>query len=83
MARIHYFRPFRSEERSMTSVTENYPIEGLLTVLEAAAWLRVNKWTVYNLIRNGQLQTIKIGRRRLVSRAALATCVTELGKEAA
>jgi len=67
----------------MTSLPNNHPIDGLLTVAEAASWLRVSKWTVYNLIRNGQLHAIKIGRRRLVSRAALAICVAELGKEAA
>jgi excisionase family DNA binding protein len=38
----------------------------LFTIDEAAAQLRVSRWSVYNLIRSGQLQTIKIGRRRLV-----------------
>jgi excisionase family DNA binding protein len=55
----------------------------LLTVDEAAAQLRVSRWTVYNLIRSGQLRTIKIGRRRLVPPAALGECVELLGKEAA
>ena len=40
----------------------------LFTIDEAAAQLRVSRWSVYNLIRSGQLQTIKIGRRRLVPR---------------
>ena len=57
--------------------------EGLLTVEEAADWLRVSRWSVYNLIRGGQLRTIKIGRRRLVTRAALAECVELLAKDAA
>ena len=47
--------------------------DGLLTVEEAADWLRVSRWSVYNLIRGGQLRTIKIGRRRLVTRAARAS----------
>jgi len=55
----------------------------LLTVDEAAARLRVSRWTIYNLIRTSQLRTIKIGRRRLVPPAALAECVDLLGKEAA
>ena len=38
----------------------------LFTIDEAAARLRVSRWSVYNLIRSGQLRTIKIGRRRLV-----------------
>jgi excisionase family DNA binding protein len=57
--------------------------DGLLTVEEAADWLRVSRWSVYNLIRGGQLRTIKIGRRRLVTRAALAECVELLAKDAA
>lgn len=54
----------------------------LLTVDEAAAQLRVSRWTVYNLIRSNQLRTIKIGRRRLVAPAALAQCVENLGEVA-
>jgi len=55
----------------------------LFTIDEAAARLRVSRWTVYNLIRSNQLRTIKIGRRRLVPPAALDECVELLGKEAA
>jgi excisionase family DNA binding protein len=55
----------------------------LFTIDEAAARLRVSRWTVYNLIRSDQLGTIKIGRRRLVPPAALDECVELLGKEAA
>jgi excisionase family DNA binding protein len=55
----------------------------LLTLQEAADRLRVSRWSVYNLIRSNQLRTIKIGRRRLVTPAALAECVVQLGEEAA
>lgn len=55
----------------------------LFTVDEAAASLRVSRWTVYNLIRSGQLRTVKIGRRRLVPPAALHECIELLRKEAA
>jgi excisionase family DNA binding protein len=55
---------------------------GLLTVDEAADYLRVSRWTVYNLIRSNQLRTVKIGRRRLVTLAALAECVDSLGEAA-
>ena len=55
----------------------------LLTVQETADWLRVSRWSVYNLIRANQLRTIKIGRRRLVTRAALAEYVELLTKDAA
>jgi excisionase family DNA binding protein len=59
------------------------PADHLLTVQEAADWLRVSRWSVYNLIHTRQLRTIKIGRRRLVSRAALDECVAQLAKDAA
>jgi hypothetical protein len=38
---------------------------------------------LYNLIRANQLRTVKIGRRRLVTPAALAECVELLSKEVA
>jgi excisionase family DNA binding protein len=57
--------------------------DGLLTVEEAADWLRISRWSVYNLIRDNRLRTIKIGRRRLVTRAALAECVELLAKDVA
>jgi excisionase family DNA binding protein len=59
------------------------PTEYLFTVQEAADRLRVSRWSVYNLIRSNQLRTIKIGRRRLVTPAALAECIDLLGEDAA
>jgi excisionase family DNA binding protein len=59
------------------------PNEYLLTVQEAADRLRVSRWSVYNLIRSKQLRTVKIGRRRLVTPAALVECIDLLGEEAA
>ena len=59
-------------------------LEGhLLTVQEAADWLRVSRWSVYSLIHSNQLQTIKIGHRRLVSLDALRQCVEHLSEGAA
>ena len=55
----------------------------LLTIDEAAARLRVSRWSVYNLIRSGQLRTIKIGRRRLVPIDALNECLERLKELAA
>jgi excisionase family DNA binding protein len=57
--------------------------ERLLTIEEAADWLRVSRWSVYNLIRAKQLRTVKIGRRRLEPPAALAECIELLGEDAA
>jgi excisionase family DNA binding protein len=59
------------------------PTDHLLTMQEAAEWLRVSKWSLYSLIHANQLHTIKIGRRRLVSREALNECVRHLAKGAA
>jgi excisionase family DNA binding protein len=55
----------------------------LLTVQEAADRLRVSRWSLYNLIRANQLRTVKIGRRRLITPAALAECVELLSEEVA
>jgi excisionase family DNA binding protein len=43
----------------------------VVRVPEACALLRVSKWTLYELIRTGQLETIKIGSRRVVPVAAI------------
>jgi excisionase family DNA binding protein len=53
----------------------------MLTVAEASAVLRVSRWSLYRLIRSGKLQTIKIGRRRLVPAAALSALVERLRGE--
>ena len=55
----------------------------LFTIEETAEWLRVSRWSVYNLIRANQLRTLKIGRRRLVTRDALDECVALLAEDAA
>ena len=55
----------------------------LLTMEEAAEWLRVSRWSVYALINSNQLRTVKIGRRRLVTPAALRKCVARLDEDAA
>jgi len=47
----------------------------LLTVQEACDQLRVGRWMLYHLIRTGQLQTIKIGSRRLVPVEAINTFI--------
>ena len=67
----------------MTVRPRKLAADHLLTVQEAADWLRVSRWSVYSLIHANQLRTIKIGRRRLVSREALNECVTQLAKGAA
>lgn len=50
----------------------------LLTIQEAADRLRISRWSVYNLIRANELRTVRIGRRRLVTPAALADYIKML-----
>jgi excisionase family DNA binding protein len=67
----------------MMAQLSELPADHLLTMQETAEWLRVSRWSVYSLIHANQLRTIKIGRRRLVSREALNECVKHLAKGAA
>lgn len=55
----------------------------LLTIPEAMTVLALSRWKVYELIRSGQLESIKVGRGRRVPTDALDTFVTELRQEAA
>lgn len=45
--------------------------DGLLTVPQAARILTVSRGTVYNLMTNGKLPSLKIGYSRRIPRAAL------------
>lgn len=51
----------------------------LYGVDEAAEALRLSRSVLYELIRSGQLRTVKQGRRRLVPVAALEEYVNGLG----
>ena len=50
----------------------------LYRVDEAAVALRLSRSVLYELIRTGQLRTVKAGRRRLVPVAALSEYVDSL-----
>lgn len=50
----------------------------LYRVDEAAVALRLSRSVLYELIRTGQLRTVKAGRRRLVPVATLAEYVDSL-----
>ena len=54
----------------------------LYRVDEAADALRLSRSVVYELIRSGQLRTVKVGRRRLVPVPALAEFVDTIGPAA-
>lgn len=51
----------------------------LYRVDEAAEALRISRSVIYELIRSGQLRTVKVGRRRLVPVQALDDYVASLG----
>jgi excisionase family DNA binding protein len=48
----------------------------LLTVAEACEVLRISRWTFYQLVRQRQLPTVKIGSRRLVPSAAIGEFIS-------
>ena len=50
----------------------------LYTPAETAELLRVCRTTVYGLIRDGELRSVKIGRRRLIPAEGLADYIASL-----
>ena len=50
----------------------------LLTVEEAAVLLRLGRTNTYQLVMSGAIQSVKVGRRRLVVRAGLEKFVESL-----
>lgn len=54
---------------------QDYP--KLLTVSEAAKELRISNWLLYELIRTGQLKTLKIATRRLIAADDLDNFISE------
>ncbi|MFE3455252.1 helix-turn-helix domain-containing protein [Nonomuraea sp. NPDC059194] len=55
----------------------------LLTVPEAMATLKISRWTLYNLIRSGEVTSILVGARcRRIPAEALDAYVTRLCEEA-
>jgi excisionase family DNA binding protein len=53
----------------------------LLTLKEASTVLRVSRWKLFDLINKRRIDTIKIGRRRLVPADALTKLIAELREE--
>jgi excisionase family DNA binding protein len=60
-----------------------FPVVGfdpslLLTVEETATLLRLGRTQTYELVMRGKIQSVKIGRRRLVVRDSLQNFVSHL-----
>ena len=50
---------------------------GTLSVRDAAEYLSIGRTKIYELINTNQIETIKLGRRRLVKRNSLLKLVGE------
>ncbi|MFI2366609.1 helix-turn-helix domain-containing protein [Promicromonospora sp. NPDC019610] len=68
---------YTQAEPTITAIT---PL--LYRVEEAAEALRLSRAMVYEIIRSGELRTVKIGTRRLVPVAALGEYIDTLGRAA-
>lgn len=55
----------------------------LLTIDEARDVLRISRWSLYQLINQGRLTPIRIGRRRLIAAEDLRALLDELRQERA
>lgn len=80
----HHQEPAFNERRPKMAINEvkappQVPV--LLTAREASAALRISHWKLYDLINRNRIDTIKIGRRRLVPAAELTRLIDELREE--
>jgi excisionase family DNA binding protein len=57
------------------------PEQVLLTVEEAAERLRVGRTTAWSLVKNGELQSVQIGRLRRVPSSAVDNYAAQLAAE--
>jgi excisionase family DNA binding protein len=53
----------------------------LLTINEASEVLRISRWKLYTLINSGDLDTVRIGRRRFVPADAITKLIDKLREE--
>lgn len=67
-------------DESVTNGSVTQPL--LLTAEQAAASLSICRTKVYELLRNGELESVRIGASRRIPSAALAEYVEQLRKGA-
>ena len=60
-----------TEERRHVSDSAALVEDGLVTVAEAAAFLRLSRSNLYTLMERGELPFVKLGRSRRIPRRAL------------
>jgi excisionase family DNA binding protein len=51
--------------------------EGAVVVEEAVKFSGIGRTTLYGMIANGEIRTVKIGKRRLIPRAELRRVLAE------
>ncbi len=59
----------------------NLRVSPLLTIEEAAEMLRIGRTNAYGLVMGGQIQSVKIGRRRLVVTSSIEAFISRLLEE--
>jgi excisionase family DNA binding protein len=59
----------------------NLSFAPLLTIEEAAAFLKIGRTNTYGLVMAGQIQSVKIGRRRLVVTSSILAFIDRLLEE--
>jgi excisionase family DNA binding protein len=68
-----------------TSSSATTPTDGspplLHTIQEACVQLRISRWTLYRLIHDRQLATVKIGARRFVAPTDIQALIDSLRTE--
>ena len=65
-------RPTRSTCPASSTVTNFNELPLALTVLEAGQVLRVGRNVAYDLVRSGQLRSVRVGKNIRIPRDALA-----------
>ena len=65
----------------MTEISQGEPL--LYRPEEAAGALRIGRHKLYDLIRSGELESIKMGQSRRISRAALERYIARAETETA
>jgi excisionase family DNA binding protein len=72
----------RRPDQSVRDARESDPRRLLLTVEQAAEHLSIGRGTIYELLRSGQLESVKIGRLRRVPYQALEAYVDRMRRAA-
>lgn len=68
-----------SESKTAINAPDSAPL--LLTVQEASSALRISRWSLYQLINNRRLKSVRIKNRRLIALVDLSALIEELREE--